>query len=70
VSVFTEVADPDARYIGRVTRMTARRFELLELDAEANWAEGPTRWKLADITRLDAGGRHQMALAAIGGDPP
>ncbi|MEY2453669.1 MAG: hypothetical protein QOD92_3243 [Acidimicrobiaceae bacterium] len=69
VSVHTENDHPDECYIGRPMNTTSRSLHLLEIDTDAVWEHKPTTWPLGSITRLDAGGRYETALAALGGEP-
>jgi hypothetical protein len=69
VSVYTENGHPDVCYIGRPMSITTRSLHLLEIDTDAAWEHKPTTWSLGAITRLEAGGRYETALATLGGEP-
>ena len=51
-------------HIGQVRELTARTLLLDEIDPSANW-EGETRYPIAEITRIDFGGRYEEALALV-----
>lgn len=70
VTLHVEEDDPDVCYVGRPVRFTNRSVRLLEITPQAEWRDRPTKWSLADVTRVDFGGRYEEALALIGGAPP
>lgn len=70
VNVFTEADDPTVCAIGRPVRATKERVHLLDIGPDALWHAEPRRFRYRDITRIDVGGRYEVALHALGGYPP
>lgn len=70
VSLHREQSDPGVCHIGRVVHVDDLRVALLEIDADAEWDEEPTVYKLNELTRVSFGGDYEDALAAVGGEPP
>jgi len=70
VTIHREAIDPDVCWIGRVLGMDRRRVTLLEIDPDACWDDGPTHFRLNEITRVDFGGDYEDALYMVGGPPP
>jgi hypothetical protein len=69
VAVFIEDEDPNVCFIGRPERITARAVHLREVTPQAEWRRG-SKWTFGRITRLDAGGGYEEALAEVAGPPP
>jgi hypothetical protein len=70
VTLHVEADDPNVCLIGRPAGITGRSVQLREITPEAEWKDRPTKWKLADVTRVEFGGRYEEALALVGGTPP
>jgi hypothetical protein len=70
VSLHIEEDDPTVCFIGRPVRFTSRSVHLLEITPEAEWKGLTSTWALADVTRVEFGGRYEEALALVGGAPP
>ncbi|GAC1361691.1 MAG: hypothetical protein NVSMB32_01000 [Actinomycetota bacterium] len=68
VTIFVEDDYPDACFIGKVVRIGKKRVRLQEIDPEARWWRG-RKWRLADISQVQIGGRYESALYEVGGDP-
>jgi hypothetical protein len=64
VSVHVERLSPDACYIGRLTDSDDERFTLDTVDTEGRW-EGSQQYALADVTRVEFGGRYEDGLALV-----
>lgn len=69
MTLHIEVRDPTVGFIGRPVRFTSRSVHLLEVSPQAEWGDHPTKWAFPDVTRVEFGGRHEEALALIGGAP-
>jgi hypothetical protein len=69
IAVFIEDEDPDLCFIGRPERVTARSVHLREVTPQAEWRRG-SKWTFGRISRLDAGGGYEEALAEVAGAPP
>ena len=70
VAIATERRDPSVLVIGRPIRITGKRLRLREISPRARWHHGTTAWRLADVTRVDFGGRYEQALVEYAGPPP
>lgn len=70
ISVFTEADDPAVCAIGRPVRTGRQRLRLLDIGPDAEWDDEPRGFRYEDITRIDVGGRYEIALHALGGYPP
>lgn len=70
VTLHFERDDPTVCFIGRPVRFTKTSVQLLEIDPQAEWEASPSKWRLADVTRVDFAGRYEQALALVGGAPP
>jgi hypothetical protein len=70
VALFMEEEDPGVCFVGRPVRLTSRSVHLLEISAQAEWSDNPTKWRLADVTRVEFGSRYEEALTLVGGAPP
>lgn len=70
VTLHIEKEAPDVCFIGRPVRLTHRSVRLLEINPEAQWADQPTKWRFADLTRVEFGGKYEEALVLIGGHRP
>lgn len=70
INVFTEADDPTVCAIGRPVRATGKRVHLLDITPDATWEQAPRRFRYEDVTRIDVGGRYEVALHALGGYPP
>ena len=70
VTLHLEEEDPTVCFIGRPVRFGKRSVRLREITPEAVWTTRPTKWPLADVTRVEFGGRYEQALELIGGAPP
>ncbi len=71
ITIHCEREFPDECYIGRIAQITARTLRLVEINPEAEWDyDGASTWQLRDITRVEADGRYERALAKLGGPPP
>jgi hypothetical protein len=65
VTIHREKADPDVCHIGQVVSSSPTSVSLLEVTPDATWDEGPTTYRLAQITRVDFGGPYEEALALV-----
>lgn len=70
VTLYTEAADPGVCAIGRPRRLGATKVSFLDISSEGEWEEDPRHLRLADITRVDVGGRFETVLHHLGGYPP
>ena len=70
VSIFIEDGEPGVCYIGRVVSVNDEVLSLHEITPNAEWDPEPTLHDIADITRVDFGGRYEDALYQVGGEPP
>ena len=70
ITAYTEAADPGVCAIGRPQRIGARSVTFLDIGSEATWASETRSLRLADITRVDVGGRYEDVLHHLGGYPP
>lgn len=61
---------PEVCYIGKPVRFTKSSLHLLEVDPQAEWEKRPSKWLLADVTRVEFLGRYEEALALVAGPPP
>ncbi|MDP9865926.1 MULTISPECIES: hypothetical protein [Streptosporangium] len=66
-----ERVDPDVMYVGHARGITRKgRLRLQEISSKAVWESTCVRHRLADTTRVDAGGGYLDALHRVGGVPP
>jgi hypothetical protein len=70
VALFIEEEDPGVCFVGRPVGFTSRSVHLLEISAQAEWNQEPSKWRLVQVTRVEFGSRYEEALALVGGAPP
>jgi hypothetical protein len=66
VTILIEDDDPDICFIGRPIRWTPKKVMKRNLDLDAEWEVYEVGCRLADITRIDMGGRCERLLARVG----
>jgi hypothetical protein len=69
VTIHRERTDPDVCQIGQIVSVTPTSVTLLEVAANAEWYEIPTTYPLAQITRINIGGKYEEALALVAKKP-
>jgi hypothetical protein len=69
VTVHREEADSSVCWIGRVRAVRAGKVSLLQVDPAAKWEARPTKYRLAELTRLSFGGDYEGALHLVAGEP-
>jgi hypothetical protein len=69
VTIHREKADPGVCQIGQIVSVATTSVKLLEIAADAQWYEMPTTYRLAQITRINMGGRYEEALALVAKTP-
>ena len=69
VTIHRERVKPDVCWIGKVLDETNEHLFMLEIDADANWQEKPSKFLLSEITRVDFGGGYEEALHLVGAEP-
>jgi hypothetical protein len=69
VTIHVERRDPSVCYIGVPVDVNSRTLRLREITPDADWENEPRSYRLADVTRVDIGGRYERALLAVGGRP-
>ncbi|GLW54491.1 hypothetical protein [Kitasatospora phosalacinea] len=65
-----EHRDPGASWIGSVLGLGRRTVRLREVDTRARWHDGPSKFRLAEITRVSFAGRYDQALLEFAGPRP
>ncbi|MFC8719588.1 hypothetical protein [Kitasatospora sp. NPDC057198] len=65
-----EHRDPGAGWIGAVLGLGRRTVRLREVDTRARWHDGPSKFRLAEITRVSFAGRYDQALLEFAGPLP
>ncbi|MDJ0461926.1 hypothetical protein [Streptomyces sp. H27-C3] len=70
IGVYEEDGNPDSLYIGALADSGGKVLRLLEVCPKARWAKVRTKYRYADITRIDFGDRYQAALAGLAGPRP
>lgn len=67
MTIHTERVEPGVCFIGTPIGEITDRVTLREITPEAEWEdeEELRSWKLADITRIEFGGRYEEALLAL-----
>jgi hypothetical protein len=69
-SLYTEGKRLTECYIGQLREGNAETITLLQVDKAGLWDSDPTKYRLADVTRIDVGGRYEDALQIVSGPPP
>lgn len=64
VTIHLEAREPDACYIGRFLRASARKATMRRIDPQAEWQE-PDKFRLANITRVEFGDGYSAALHQV-----
>lgn len=64
VAVHLEYTNPTVCYIG-IARMGKKYLRLHEITPNARWRRKPTRFHLANISRIDFDGHYERALLAV-----
>jgi hypothetical protein len=65
-----ERESPDVCFIGRRVRQGRGWVDLQEISPDAEWSTKRTRYRLAEISRIDVGDGYSEVLQEIGGQPP
>lgn len=65
VTIHREIADPEVCHIGLVQSVNRTFVALLEITPDAAWESASTKYRLAEITRVDFGGPYEEALALV-----
>ncbi|GAA3803842.1 hypothetical protein CSO01_02190 [Cellulomonas soli] len=66
VNLYIEAEDPDMCFVGKPVRYTKRKVHFLEVTPEAEWRDdGPSKWSLDEVTRLEFSSHYIDALALI-----
>lgn len=63
VGIHRERKRPDAFWVGLPDGVLDDRFYLRQVDAQGNWDDEPTGYKLKQVTAVEWGGRYLQALA-------
>jgi hypothetical protein len=69
IHVEREIKNSDGCWIGIPLEVDGRKFEIENLDHNAEWT-GPFSMKTAEVTRVDFGGGYERALALTMPKPP
>ncbi|GAA4545934.1 hypothetical protein [Amycolatopsis samaneae] len=67
LTVHVERADPEVCYIGTPVKIGRRALRLAEVTPSAEWTDEPSKWRFADITRVECGGRYERTLSEVAG---
>ncbi|MFE1317292.1 hypothetical protein [Kitasatospora phosalacinea] len=70
VAVELERRAPGAGWIGSVLGLGRRTVRLHEVDPRARWHDGPSKFRLAEITRVSFAGRYEQTLLEFAGPRP
>ncbi|MEV8322878.1 hypothetical protein [Kitasatospora sp. NPDC056731] len=70
IALHTEHHDPDACWIGAVTSLRPASLRLHEVDPEARWHREPTKFRFADVTRVDLGTHYNAVLREFADERP
>lgn len=70
VRLLEEAMDPGYAFIGLPDTFGRKSVRMHEIDSRARWTGGTTKFRYADITRIDFNDRYNLVLAALGGDHP
>ncbi len=70
IALYEERSDPEVCHIGKPQDWNKRSVSLLEVDTDANWQEDGTKFKFADLSRIDFGGRYERVLERLAGPAP
>ncbi|WP_431676680.1 hypothetical protein [Kitasatospora sp. KL5] len=70
VAVSRERQAPDACWIGAVAELRPKSLRLHEVDTDAHWHTGVSKFRFKDITRVDFGGRYERTLREFAGPRP
>lgn len=68
--LYVEHQDPGICHVGKALDWSRRGFNLLSVTPDAEWEEPTTRFKFADVTRIDFGGRYEDVLMRLAGPAP
>jgi len=66
ISIYREAKKPDTMQVGRIDKLTEKTVSLVLLDPDATWSK-PTRFNLADITRVDFDTEYNDGLWMVAG---
>ncbi|MFB7252669.1 hypothetical protein [Streptomyces nojiriensis] len=67
VSLHVERDAPGACWIGEVAAVRPKSLRLREVDPEARWHPGLSKFRFEDVTRVDFGGRYERTLLEFAG---
>jgi hypothetical protein len=69
ITIHQERAKPGECFIGKVLNISEKSLLLHTIDPGGVWHKKPSRFRLAEITRVDFGGGYEEALHLVGGNP-
>lgn len=70
LTLHLELDDPEVCHIGRLVAASRTSLQLWEVSPAGEWGLEPTPYQLGEVTRFEAGGRYERALALVAGAPP
>jgi hypothetical protein len=70
LTVHLEFDDPEVCHIGRLMGASGSSLRLWELAPTGECEPEPTTYPVDEVTRFEAGGRYERALALVAGPPP
>jgi hypothetical protein len=65
VTLHVEREDPEVCFVGKPVEGVKGRVRILEVDPRAKWQAKPSQWAPGRVTRVEFGGRYELALADV-----
>ena len=69
ITIHREKVNPGCCQIGQFVESSSTWVSLWEVTPDATWDDAPTKYRLAEITRVDFGGPYEEALALVAVKP-
>lgn len=65
LKIYREKIDPDALWVGKITKVKKKTFVMQEISPDGDWDELPTTFKIKEITRVSFGNGYENNLALV-----
>jgi hypothetical protein len=65
MKIYRDNLSEDGNVIGKLVEVKENTFKLLAIRTDGVWKENPSRFRLADVTRIDFGTRYEEVLLSV-----
>lgn len=68
MKIYRDNLSENGTVIGKLIEVKENTFKLLAIRTDGVWKEQPSRFRLADVTRIDFGTRYENVLLSVAGE--